>query len=158
MTPELDRIYQGDTLEILGTDPSCLGDADLARLFAVASGVDLARICAVASEADLARLKKIQESTPNLPNPYTAILQAISRPGCTLNMRAWHECETAHCLAGWTVTLAGAAGAELEAMVGTPGAAALILCKSRPEAPLPYFYASNEAAMAFIKARANEEI
>ena len=63
-------------------------------------------------------------------------------------------------LGGWTVHKAGPAGYALEKACGadgTPVAAALILLKSRPDAPLPNFYATNDQAMAFIKARAAEE-
>jgi hypothetical protein len=68
-----------------------------------------------------------------------------------------HSCETTHCLAGWTVHLAGKKGYALENRVGWQVAATLIHRKSRPDAPLPFYLASHEAATAYIKARAAEE-
>jgi hypothetical protein len=73
-------------------------------------------------------------------------------------MSTWHSCKTTHCIAGWTVHVAGKAGYGLERITDTATAAAAILRKSRPSAPLPNFYATDEAAMAFIEARAAEEI
>ena len=90
--------------------------------------------------------------------PYTKLLEAIKRPGCALNMTSWHGCETTHCIAGWTTTLAPK-GKELEAEIGTGAAARLILLASRPDAPLPRFdrNAPEDAIMAFVEARAAEE-
>ena len=96
------------------------------------------------------------KNVPILKNPYTSILAAIQRGG-KIEMSTWHSCETTHCLGGWTVTLAPG-GIEFEKRLNnTAIAAEEILRASRPDAPLPYFYASNEAAMAFIEARAAEE-
>ena len=91
---------------------------------------------------------------PVLENPYTKLLEAIKSGG--LEMRSWHSCETVHCVGGWTVQLTNG-GKELEAKYGTRLAAELILRASRPDAPLPNFTASNEAAMVFIEVRASEE-
>jgi hypothetical protein len=135
------------------------GDA-LARLFGAASGDALARLFGAASGDDLARLKKsqrmVEEEMPKIARPYSQILAAISGGG-KLEMNNWHTCKTTHCIGGWTVHLAGKAGYDLESKTSTPSAAALILRKSRPDAPLPNFYASNEAALAFIRKRAAEE-
>ncbi len=104
------------------------------------------------------KVKAIRSEVPLLKNPYTTILAAINSAGCKLDMGDWHSCKTTHCLAGWTIDKCGVAGYEAEKRFGgTPEAAALILLKSRPEAPLPNFYATNDQAMAFIKARAAEE-
>ena len=173
-----------DILVLLGTNPREWGDldgADLGRLFASASDADLGRLCASASDADLGRLcanasgadlgrlfvnasgaalgrlERITKNVPLLDKPYTRISEAIHRSGCSLEMSSWHKCDTTHCLAGWTVHLAGKAGYELEKLIDTPAAAALILRKSRPKAPLPNFYAGDEAAKAFIEARRKEE-
>ena len=91
--------------------------------------------------------------------PYTNLLAAINSPGCALKMKTWHTCETTHCIAGWTVTKAPM-GKELEAEIGTGPAARLILMASRPGAPLPRFdsNAPEDAIMAFVEARAAEEI
>ena len=95
---------------------------------------------------------------PVLEKPYTKILAAIKEGG-TLQMASWHKagCQTTHCVGGWTNFLAPG-GMEFERLFSSPGdAAAQILRKSRPDAPLPNFTASNEAMMAFITARAKEE-
>ena len=95
------------------------------------------------------------KNVPILEKPYTKILEAINVGG--LEMETWHTCKTTHCVGGWTVTLAPG-GKEFEAKWQTANAARMILSASRPGAPLPNFTASNEAAMAFIEARAAEEI
>ncbi len=96
------------------------------------------------------------KNVPTLEKPYTKILAAV-KGGQQLNMRSWHTCETTHCIGGWTTTLTPK-GKELEMKFGLPLAAELILRASRPGAPLPNFTASDEAAMAFIEARAAEEV
>ena len=90
--------------------------------------------------------------------PYTKLLKAITASGNRLIQSSWHTCETAHCVAGWTVTLAPH-GKELEQKIGTGPAARLILRSSRPDAPLPRFdgNADEDAILAFIEARAEEE-
>ena len=95
------------------------------------------------------------QKAPVLRNPYTAILEKITGDG-KLEMERWHTCETTHCLGGWTVCLTPG-GRELEQRFDTATAARIILIASRPDAPLPNFRASNQAAMAFIKARSAEE-
>ena len=96
---------------------------------------------------------------PRLERPYSRLWEATK--GCAVNfdMDHWHNaCRTTHCAAGWIVTLAGAAGAALELRCGTPAAARLILLKSCPaDWPLPNFFASNEAAAAFISHMAERE-
>jgi hypothetical protein len=82
-----------------------------------------------------------------------AILAAIERGG-TLKMNDWHTCKTTHCRAGWAVTLAGEPGKALEDRVGPAAAGALIYAASRPTMPIPDFYASDEDAMASIRADA----
>ena len=94
------------------------------------------------------------KNVPSLEMPYTKILAAVKSGN--LEMKTWHTCETTHCVGGWTVVLTKG-GRELEQKYDTRLAAELILRKSRPDAPLPNFTASNEAAMAFIEARAAEE-
>ena len=67
-------------------------------------------------------------------------------------MGNWHSCETAHCRAGWVVTLAGEAGKALEWAIGTPAAAAVIYMSSDPELEkIPNFYCNHETAMADMK-------
>ena len=115
------------------------------------------------SRAQLSWLSRAQLETieamkavPKLDKPYTQIMAAINGQG-KLEMATWHTCETTHCLGGWTVVLTPK-GREFETKCNDTGtAAALILRASRPDAPLPNFTASNEAAMAFLEQRASEE-
>ena len=74
-------------------------------------------------------------------------------------MSTWHNsCGTAHCRAGWIVTLAGEEGKRLESTIGTPAAATLIYLASDPKIEqFPDFYCNNEDALADMKARAEAE-
>ena len=71
--------------------------------------------CAVDSEYSI--------SLPIIKNIHQAVYEAASQPrpgkttGNSLEMGLWH-CGTTHCRAGWVITLAGAAGKELEDKVG----------------------------------------
>jgi hypothetical protein len=57
-----------------------------------------------------------------------AVAAQIEQHPETWGQGAWHsECGTQHCVAGWTVVLAGPAGAALEVQVGTSVAAHLLL-------------------------------
>jgi len=62
-------------------------------------------------------------------------------------MSTWH-CGTAHCRAGWVVTLAGEAGAALEAFHSTELAAVLIYKASGYQINPARFYDSNDYALA----------
>jgi uncharacterized protein YjbI with pentapeptide repeats len=74
------------------------------------------------------------------------ILAAIGPNADKLDMGQWHSpCGTAHCRAGWTTTLAGAAGAELEAKTSTRDAAAAIYRASTGR--VPHFFATNARAL-----------
>ena len=99
------------------------------------------------------------EGLPPLPKVAridSKILAAIEAGG-KLNMESWHECGTTHCRGGWAVTLAGEKGRALEKATSTELAAILIYQKSRPGKPIPDFFASNEDAMADIRACAKAE-
>ncbi|MEL6238824.1 MAG: pentapeptide repeat-containing protein [Pseudomonadota bacterium] len=89
---------------------------------------------------------------PVIENIHTAVYQAALQPGA-LDMDYWHkECGTAHCRAGWVVTIAGEAGKEIEDIIGTAGAAALIYQASDPSMDrIPDFLASNEEALSDMK-------
>ncbi len=78
------------------------------------------------------------------------MLAACDMPGA-LNMRTWHLCETTHCRAGWAIALAGKDGADLESKVGPAVAGALIYAVSTGR-KVPNFYATNEEALADIRA------
>jgi hypothetical protein len=99
----------------------------------------------------------IDAPPPKIEKIDAKILAAIEGGG-KLYMGDWHKCETTHCRAGWAITLAGDAGAALEAKIGPAAAGALIYAMSRPEKPIPNFYATNEAALADIKACAAEQL
>jgi hypothetical protein len=64
-------------------------------------------------------------------------------------MSTWHHsCGTAHCRAGWVVTLAGEAGKALEDKYGPSYAATLIYLKSDPTLEkVPDFYCDNQTAL-----------
>ena len=130
-----------ELLELLGTDPS---DASRAQL----SGL---------SRDQLSWLEEIQKTVPVIENPYTKILQSTDNCAVNFDMERWH-CNTTHCAAGWIVVHAGEDGEALEEKYDTPTAARMILRKSCPaDWPLPNFYASNEAAAAFIHKMAKME-
>ena len=110
---------------------------------------------AVLTGADLTGA--VLTGVPVVPNLHQSILAAIEHGG-KLDMSTWHTCETTHCRAGWAVTLAGGAGKALEGKIGPAAAGALITLASCPWMKrVPNFYASNEAAMADIKACAERE-
>lgn len=142
-------------LILRGTDWNSLPIATINRL----SAATISRLSAATinclSAAAINCLKETRELA-KWPKPYTNLLKAVKRPGCSLDMSTWHTCETTHCAAAWTVTLAPG-GKKLEEKFGTQLAARIILQTNRPESPLPNFYASDDAAMAFIEARAEEE-
>lgn len=88
------------------------------------------------------------EGTPVVPDIDRAILDAINRGTCSLDMLRWHFCDTTHCRAGMAIHLAGAAGYALEKRTSPSVAGTLIYAASRPGVPIPDFYASNRTAMA----------
>jgi uncharacterized protein YjbI with pentapeptide repeats len=97
----------------------------------------------------------LPDGVPIISNIDAAILAAIEAGG-TLDMNEWHKCETTHCRAGWAVHLAGDAGYALEDRFGASIAGALIYAASRPDKPIPNFFASNEDAMADMRQCAAE--
>jgi hypothetical protein len=90
----------------------------------------------------------IVPAVEDLPNK---ILAAIATPGCGLDMGNVHVCETTHCMAGWTVHLAGKEGYDLEKAIGWSAAGSLIWYKSCPGIPKPPFYGENAASLARLK-------
>ena len=99
--------------------------------------------------ADLSRA--VLSGVPIVPHIDAAILAAIEAGG-TLDMGDWHTCETTHCRAGWAITLAGEAGAKLETQFGPAAAGALIYAASRPGKLIPDFCATDEDALADLRA------
>jgi len=131
-----------------------LRDADL-------SGADLRG--ADLSGADLrgAYLRDADLRDADLPpvkieNIHQTVYAAASQEGA-LDMESWH-CGTAHCRAGWVVTLAGEGGKALEWAMGTPAAAAMIYLASDPQIErIPDFYCGNTEALADMKRLAEQE-
>jgi hypothetical protein len=146
------------------TDADLTG-ADLTR--AVLTRAVLTR--AVLTDANLTDAVLTGAEIPVIPNIDAAILASIEANEATgkngLRMGGWHAarcdetnwCETTHCRAGYAICLAGAAGFALERKVGSAAAGALIYAASRPDKPVPDFYASDEDAMADIRACAAEQ-
>jgi hypothetical protein len=95
---------------------------------------------------------------PKIENIHQAVYAAASSPGA-LDMAQWHNaCGTAHCRAGWVVTLAGDEGKALEDRIGTPAAATLIYLASDPTIErFPDFYTDDDTALADMKAMAEAE-
>ena len=92
---------------------------------------------------------------PVVPHLAAAILAAIGPGGERLDMTSWH-CGATHCMAGWTTTLAGEAGAALERVHGTQAAAALIWAASTG-LPVPDYYAASTAAIEALRRAAAKE-
>ena len=122
-----------------------LSDADLSG--AVLRGADLSGAVLRGAECPI-----------KIENIHQAVYAAASKPGA-LRMESWHhECGTAHCRAGWVVTLAGEGGKALEWAMGTPAAAAMIYMASDPKlGRVPDFYCDNETALADMQRLAEAE-
>ncbi|AUG85443.1 putative pentapeptide repeat protein [Ralstonia phage RsoP1IDN] len=136
-----------DGANLTGAD---LSDADLDDAYL--GGANL-------SDADLGGANL--GDAPAIENIHQAVYAAASKAGA-LDMGVWHNaCGTAHCRAGWVVTLAGDAGRALEAKIGTAGAALAIYLASDPERfkteRVPNFYCDNAAALADMERMAEEE-
>jgi hypothetical protein len=89
---------------------------------------------------------------PIVAELHKKIYEAASQPEA-LAMNTWHTCEKTHCRAGWTVTLAGAKGKELERRFNTELAAMMIYDASCPGYKInpARFYDDNDAALADMK-------
>ncbi len=109
------------------------------------------------SRREAERAARYRERHPEIPvieHLDRKILEAVTQGGGVLNMCNWHTCETTHCRAGWAIVLAGDAGRALEAKVG-PHRAGTMLYRAAT-GRVPHFYATDEAAMADIKACAEK--
>ena len=93
------------------------------------------------------------------------ILGAIKAGQGTLDMSTWHGedavdatnwCGTTHCRAGYAICMAGPAGFDLERKFGSERAGRMIYAVSRPDKPLPDFYASDDEAMEDMEAAARD--
>ena len=76
------------------------------------------------------RFRKRHPEVPVVENLDAKILAAIDAGG-SLDMGAWHTCQTTHCRAGWAIVLAGEKGKELERRWDRIGPA----CSSTAAAP-----------------------
>lgn len=100
----------------------------------------------------------VLELIPTVPGLYTRIKNVIGPGGGgALDMDDWHKCDTTHCVAGWAVVMAGAPGGGLEHVTTPAWAGALIFAKTYPNEELPDFYATNDAARAWITEQAEKE-
>lgn len=90
---------------------------------------------------------------------HRAVADAVGDHAEHLDMGTWHtSCGTAHCRAGWAVTLAGEQGEALEESVGTERAATTIYRISDPSRiDLPLFFVSRRSAHRDIQHRAAAE-
>ena len=80
------------------------------------------------------------------------ILNVIESGAGKLRMDQWHTCETTHCRAGWAITLAGEAGADLEAKHGSHRAGMMIYRASTGR--VPHFFANDSRALEDIREQA----
>jgi uncharacterized protein YjbI with pentapeptide repeats len=133
-----------------------LRDADLSEANLSAADLSEANLSAAnlsAANLSAANLSAAPFAVPHLDAQILAKIEA----GAHLEMDAWHKCETTHCRAGWAITLAGSAGRTLEFLYGSEAAGNLIYAASRPGMKQPHFRASNDDALADIKACAAKD-
>ena len=128
----------------------------LAVKWAISQAADLTGADLTAADLTAADLTAAGLAIPAIDKIDAKMLSAIESGG-KLEMERWHACKTIHCRAGWAVFLAGYYGGLLESKIGTECAARLIYETSRPGKPAPNFYATNDGAMADIKACAAEQ-
>lgn len=104
---------------------------------------------------DVSRLRGARLRVAHLD---TRMAAAVGERGQYLSMRQWHsDCGTAHCRAGWAVTLAGEAGRDAEIVYGTPRAAEAIYQASYPGRAIPDWYQVDYRALHDILRLAAEE-
>ncbi|HYH67426.1 MAG TPA: hypothetical protein VD866_22195, partial [Urbifossiella sp.] len=125
--------------------------ASVGRYASVGPGASVGRYASVGPGASVGESASKPPDVPTVPHIDAAILAAVERDGCRLNMDTWHQCETTHCRAGWAIHLAGQAGYDLERYWGSWLAGTLIYRLSRPNTRTPDFYATDGAALADIR-------
>jgi uncharacterized protein YjbI with pentapeptide repeats len=146
----VDASLRGASLAAANLADANLYGANL--LWANLRGADLSR--ANLADANLvdAILYGANLDAPIVPDLDRKILEQIESDPESFDMSSWHNsCGTAHCEAGWAVVMAGDAGRELEKEIGTANAGTLIFAKSCGY--VPNFYASNDEALADLRAR-----
>ncbi len=137
-----------------------LADADLEDARSLPVGTEAKdpsepyiRGAVTSAEGRVGRAKIYRQRHPEVPvveNLDRKILEAVTTGGGSLEMGAWHTCETTHCRAGWAIHLAGKAGYELEKKLGDSqlaGRAIYLASTGRA----PHFFATNSRALEDIK-------
>jgi hypothetical protein len=119
-------------------------------------------------EERAARFRAENPDVPVVPHLDARILSSIERGVLVFEMGSWHgdgpqgpeatieACGTTHCRAGSAIHLAGKAGYALERKLGNPeraGRAIYLASTGRS----PYFFGSNERALADIRRCAEED-
>jgi len=149
-----DAVLRGADLSAADLRGAALRDADLRG--AVLRGADLSGADLSGADLSGADLRgAVLPPVPVVPDIDKQILAAVTANPELFDMGSWHgeaSCGTAHCRAGWAITLAGEAGKKLEQEVGSACAGSLIYAASRPDKPIPNFYDTTENALADLKA------
>ncbi len=122
--------------------------------------LDMALARARARDLDLARARDLVnhlleiagDEIPLIIDLDKRILEDIENNGFFLNQDTWHTCETTHCRAGFSELYAEDVGKEMVKHLGHWLTGALIYKKSTGR--IPNFYASNEDALADVRAHA----
>lgn len=114
-------------------------------------------------------------TVPVIPNLAQLILEQVEAKPETFDMGSWHgdetcdgpkvpsmgyrKCGTTHCVAGWAVVIAGAAGRKLELEVGddTEDAARLLFEASALGENFPSFYGCERDALESLREFARRE-
>ena len=95
--------------------------------------------------------------SPIIENIDKKLLKILESEENSLDMYAWHTCETTHCRAGWYIVLAGDEGRKLEEELRTNVAGALIFHASYPKKRIPDWCADNDDALEDIRRNASEK-
>ena len=131
-------------------------DSTVDRVLGIASDSTVDRVLGIASDSTVARVASISKAVvPVIDDLDKMVLDSVGDDGAQLNMGNWH-CGTTHCRAGWAITLAGDAGAELERLFG-PETAGRLIYEASTGRPAPDFFASNAEALADIRRCAGVE-
>jgi Pentapeptide repeats (8 copies) len=105
------------------------------------------------------RYREAHPDVPVIPDLDARILACVEAGALRLEMSVWHGeggwCGTTHCRAGASIHIAGEAGWALEQKYGVERAARMIYRASTGR--VPHFFASNERALADIRACAAEQ-
>jgi hypothetical protein len=129
-----------------------LSSADLSDAVLIGanlSSADLSDAVLIGANLRSANLTRANlTGAPKVDGLRARVRDLVTTDCAALSMRTWHTCATTHCLAGWAVHLADAAGAELEKQIGSNAAGALIWHAS--EGVVPDFYCGDEEAIEWL--------